>query len=244
MTALYPDWHVPNNVKALMTTRTGGVSLPPFNSLNLGDHVGDDPSAVKNNRDLLVARFALPNEPLFLTQTHSTRVLTLPYHEDNLNADAAYTNQPNQVCVVMTADCLPVLLASKKGNEVAAAHAGWRGLCDGILEETVAKFQCPRNEIVAWFGAAIGPTAFQVGYEVVAQFIAWDKQAEQAFIADPNVDGKYLGNLYQLATQRLNKLGVIQISGGDRCTYTEKEQFFSYRRDGKTGRMASTVWFE
>lgn len=244
MTALYPNWHVPGNVKALMTTRIGGVSQPPFDCFNLGDHVGDEPSAVKNNRDLLVEHFSLPNKPVFLTQTHSTRVLTLPCCEKDVEADAAYTNQPNQVCLVMTADCLPVLFASKQGNEVAAAHAGWRGLCDGILEETVAKFQCPRDEIIAWFGAAIGPTAFQVGYEVVAQFIAWDKQAEQAFIADPNVDGKYLGNLYQLATQRLNKLGVIQISGGDRCTYTEKEQFFSYRRDGKTGRMASLVWFE
>lgn len=244
MTALYPNWQVPNNIKALMTTRTGGMSIAPFDSFNLGNHVGDDPSAVKKNRDLLVEQFDLPHFPVFLNQIHSTRVLELPYSGNDFNADASYSNQPNQVCLVMTADCLPVLFASKNGNEVAAAHAGWRGLCDGILEETVAKFQCPHNDIIAWFGAAIGPTAFQVGQEVVEQFMAWDNQAEQAFTIDPNSEGKYLGNLYQLATQRLNKLGITQISGGERCTYTEKDHFFSYRRDGKTGRMASLIWFE
>lgn len=244
MTALYPNWQVPNNIKALMTTRTGGMSIAPFDSFNLGNHVGDDPSAVKKNRDLLVEQFDLPHFPVFLNQIHSTRVLELPYSGNDFNADASYSNQPNQVCLVMTADCLPVLFASKNGNEVAAAHAGWRGLCDGILEETVAKFQCPHNDIIAWFGAAIGPTAFQVGQEVVEQFMAWDNQAELAFTIDPNSEGKYLGNLYQLATQRLNKLGITQISGGDRCTYTEKDHFFSYRRDGKTGRMASLIWFE
>lgn len=244
MTALYPNWQVPNNIKALMTTRTGGMSIAPFDSFNLGNHVGDDPSAVKKNRDLLVEQFDLPHFPVFLNQIHSTRVLELPYSGNDFNADASYSNQPNQVCLVMTADCLPVLFASKNGNEVAAAHAGWRGLCDGILEETVAKFQCPHNDIIAWFGAAIGPTAFQVGQEVVEQFMAWDNQAELAFTIDPNSEGKYLGNLYQLATQRLNKLGITQISGGERCTYTEKDHFFSYRRDGKTGRMASLIWFE
>ena len=244
MTALYPNWQVPNNIKALMTTRTGGMSIAPFDSFNLGNHVGDDPSAVKKNRDLLVEQFDLPHFPVFLNQIHSTRVLELPYSGNDFNADASYSNQPNQVCLVMTADCLPVLFASKNGNEVAAAHAGWRGLCDGILEETVAKFQCPKNEIIAWFGAAIGPTAFQVGREVVEQFMVWDNQAEQAFTIDPNSESKYLGNLYQLATQRLNKLGITQISGGERCTYTEKDHFFSYRRDGKTGRMASLIWFE
>ena len=244
MTALYPNWQVPNNIKALITTRTGGMSIAPFDSFNLGNHVGDDPSAVKKNRDLLVEQFDLPHFPVFLNQIHSTRVLELPYSGNDFNADASYSNQPNQVCLVMTADCLPVLFASKNGNEVAAAHAGWRGLCDGILEETVAKFQCPHNDIIAWFGAAIGPTAFQVGQEVVEQFMVWDNQAEQAFTIDPNSEGKYLGNLYQLATQRLNKLGITQISGGERCTYTEKDHFFSYRRDGKTGRMASLIWFE
>ena len=244
MTALYPTWQAPHQVNALMTTRLGGVSVAPFDSFNLGDHVHDEPSAVKKNRDLLVAKFGLPQFPLFLNQTHSTRVLSLPYSGDDFNADAAYSNQPNQVCLVMTADCLPVLFTSIQGNEVAAAHAGWRGLCDGVLEATVAKFQCPRHEIIAWFGAAIGANAFQVGKDVVEQFIAKNPDATQAFIADPTAEGKYLGNLYQLATQRLNALGITQISGGEHCTYTENERFFSYRRDGKTGRMASLVWFE
>lgn len=244
MTALYPTWQAPHNVKALMTTRLGGVSVAPFDSFNLGAHVDDDISAVKQNRDSLVEKFALPQYPLFLNQIHSTRVLSLPYSGEDFNADACYSNQPNQVCLVMTADCLPVLFSSTQGNEVAAAHAGWRGLCDGVLKATVEKFQCPRYEIIAWFGAAIGSTAFQVGEDVVAQFVAKDPLAKQAFIADPNAQGKYLGNLYQLATQRLNALGITKISGGEHCTYSEKDHFFSYRREGKTGRMASLVWFE
>jgi len=181
---------------------------------------------------------------LFLTQTHSTRVITVPYEGNNLEADAVYTNQPNQVCLVMTADCLPVLFTNKQGTEVAAAHAGWRGLCDGVLEETVKCFQSAPEEIIAWFGPAIGPNTFQVGKEVIEQFMALDPIAETAFRADPNETGKYLGNLYQIATQRLNKLGITQIYGGEHCTFTEKESFFSYRRDGKTGRMASLIWIK
>jgi len=179
--------------------------------------------------------------PLFLNQTHSTRVLTLPYDGDDINADAVYTNQPNQVCLVMTADCLPVLFTNKQGSEVAAAHAGWRGLCDGVLEQTVAKFHCPPEDILAWFGPAIGPTAFQVGQEVIDQFVAQNPQATSAFIADPKARDKFLGNLYQIATQRLNALGITQISGGEHCTYLEADKFFSYRRDHVTGRMASVV---
>ncbi|ABR73416.1 multi-copper polyphenol oxidoreductase [Actinobacillus succinogenes] len=244
MTALSPCWQVPQNVHALTTLRNGGVSQAPYTSFNLGDHVGDNPSAVKKNRDLLVKQFGLPQFPLFLTQTHSTDVICLPYQGKDLKADAVYTDKPAQVCLVMTADCLPVLFTSQKGNEVAAAHAGWRGLCDGILEETVKRFQCPRDEIIAWFGPAIGATAFQVGREVADQFIAQDVQAEQAFVSDPTDKGKYLGNLYQIAEQRLHRMGIKQVSGGEHCTYTEENKFFSFRRDGKTGRMASLIWFD
>ena len=244
MHALQPNWHAPPNVHAFTTLRHGGVSNVPYDSFNLGDHVGDEENAIKTNRTLLIKQFNLPQMPLFLTQTHSTRVLTLPYSGKNLEADAAYTTQTNQACLVMTADCLPVLFTNRQGNAVAAAHAGWRGLCDGILEETVKCFQCPSDEIIAWLGPAIGRTAFQVGGEVVQQFIAQDPQARSAFIADPNTPGKYLGDLYQIAKQRLNQLGINQISGGEHCTYTEKDKFFSYRRDGKTGRMASCIWFE
>lgn len=244
MEHLQPDWDSLPHVHALTTYRQGGVSQPPFDSFNLGDHVGDDKSAVETNRTLLVNHFNLPQMPLFLTQTHSTRVISLPYAGNDFEGDAVYTNQPKQVCLVMTADCLPVLFTNKQGNEVAAAHAGWRGLCDGILESTLSCFQCPPEDIIAWFGPAIGSSAFQVGREVVEQFIAKDPQAEQAFIADPHEENKFLGNLYQIATQRLNTFGVHQISGGEHCTYLEKERFFSFRRDERTGRMASLIWFE
>ena len=244
MTALFANWQAPKNVHALSTLRQGGVSLDPYNSFNLGDHVGDDKSAVKTNRTLLVEKFDLPHQPLFLNQTHSTNLLELPCTGDDLNADAVYTNQPNQVCLVMTADCLPVLFCTKNGDEVAAAHAGWRGLCNGILEKTISAFKTEPAQIMAWLGPAIGPTAFQVGSEVMEQFIAYDQQAEKAFVADSSEKGKFFANLYQLATQRLNTMGVEQISGGEYCTYQQKQQFFSYRRDGKTGRMASLIWFE
>lgn len=244
MQVINPNWSVPKNIHAFTTTREGGVSLEPYFSFNLGDHVGDNKSAVKTNRTLLVEKFYLPQTPIFLTQTHSTRVLQLPYSGQNLEADAVYTNVPNQVCVVMTADCLPVLFSTTSGNEVAAAHAGWRGLCDGVLEKTVRCFQTKPEDIIAWFGPAIGPTAFQVGIDVVKQFVAVDEKAKLAFQPDVIEDGKYLGNLYQIATQRLNNLGITQIYGGNHCTFNEKEKFFSYRRDNQTGRMASVIWFE
>lgn len=239
-----PNWSVPNNVHGFSTTRQGGVSQVPYESFNLGNHLGDNPEDVKTNRQLLVEKFGLPQLPIFLTQTHSTRVITLPYKGDNLDADAVYTNQPNQICLVMTADCLPVLFTNKQGTEVASAHAGWRGLCDGILEETIKCFQCPRNEIIAWFGPAIGPKAFQVGQDVVDQFVAKDTQAQDAFVNDTTRKGKFLGNLYQIARQRLDKMEVTHIYGGEHCTYTEAEQFFSFRRDVNTGRMATLIWFE
>ena len=244
MQAINPNWNVPKNIHAFTTIREGGVSLTPYFSFNLGDHVGDNKSAVKTNRTLLVEKFGLPQTPIFLTQTHSTRVIQLPYSGKNLEADAVYTNVPNQVCAVMTADCLPVLFTTTSGTEVAAAHAGWRGLCDGVLEETIKYFQAKPEDIIAWFGPAIGPTAFQVGIDVVKQFFAVDEKAKLAFQPDTIEEGKYLGNLYQIATQRLNNLGITQIYGGNHCTFNEKELFFSYRRDNQTGRMASVIWFE
>jgi len=246
MNKISPNWLVPERVKGFTTTRQGGVSQAPFESFNLGMHVGDSESAVKTNRTLLVERFNLPQSPVFLHQVHSTKVVRLPQEAHILEADAAYTNQPNQVCVVMTADCLPVLFTNQQGNEVAAAHAGWRGLCDGILEQTVAQFQCPSSEIMAWFGPAISKRAFQVGQEVKAQFIQHDSQAKQAFTPDLSAvkNEKYFADLYLLARQRLNALGIKQIYGGEHCTFNERELFFSYRREGKTGRMASLIWFE
>lgn len=242
MKKILPTWSVPDFVHAFTTTREGGVSQAPFDSLNLGDHVTDEPQSVQTNREILQEQGNLPHFPLYLTQTHSTRVLRLPYKQNDIEADAVYTNQANQICLVMTADCLPVLFCSKDGKEIAAAHAGWRGLCDGVLEATVAEFECEPENICVWLGPAIGPTAFQVGEEVIAQFCAFDPQAREAFVVDEQTSGKFLGNLYQIAHQRLNKLGITEIVGGDYCTYCDAEQFFSYRRDKITGRMATLIW--
>ncbi|MDG6282271.1 peptidoglycan editing factor PgeF [Glaesserella parasuis] len=242
MKKILPTWSVPDFVHAFTTTREGGVSQAPFDSLNLGDHVTDDLQSVQTNREILQEQGNLPHFPLYLTQTHSTRVLRLPYEQNDIEADAVYTNQANQVCLVMTADCLPVLFCSKDGKEIAAAHAGWRGLCDGVLEATVAEFECKPENICVWLGPAIGPTAFQVGEDVIEQFCAFDPQAREAFVADEYMSGKFLGNLYQIARQRLNKLGITEIAGGDYCTYCDAEQFFSYRRDKVTGRMATLIW--
>lgn len=244
MEFLQAQWNAPDNVRAFSTTRSGGVSVSPFDSLNLGAHVNDDPAKVAENRQILQAAAHLPQAPLYLNQTHSTRVIQLPYSGTDLDADAVYTDQPNQVCLVMTADCLPVLFASKDGKEVAAAHAGWRGLCDGILENTVATFRCSPSEICAWLAPAISAKAFQVGGEVVEQFCAFDPKALTAFNPDPIESGKFYGDLYQIARQRLTRLGLTEISGGQHCTFSEADKFFSYRRDQVTGRMANLIWIE
>ncbi|WP_373101028.1 MULTISPECIES: peptidoglycan editing factor PgeF [Pasteurellaceae] len=243
MDAIQPHWPAPANIRAFTTVRRGGVSQAPYHSFNLGAHVGDEESAVKINRTLLTERFGLPQAPVFLNQVHGTNVIRLPYRGDIPPADAAYSAQPNQVCVVMTADCLPVLLCDRQGTQVAAAHAGWRGLCDGVLEQTVKHFQCPREDIIAWLGPAIGPACFQVGADVAERFMAHDAEAETAFMPDPDAAGKYLCDLYCLAAQRLRHVGVRHISGGEHCTYRQATDFFSFRRDKQTGRMASLIWF-
>jgi YfiH family protein len=229
------------NVKALQTTRMGGVSLAPYASLNLGAHVNDDTAAVATNRQLLMPY--LPSEPVWVNQVHGIEVIDAAQSTCLQNADAAFTTQLNVVCVTMTADCLPVLLCDKAGTVVAAVHAGWRGLCDGAIEAAVHKMQVPKSEILVWLGPAIGPNAFEVGEEVRAQFIQHDQQATQAF--KPHGD-KWLCNMYLIAQQRLKALGVTQIYGGgvneDFCTYTDEARFFSFRRDNITGRMASLIW--
>ncbi|TCJ98545.1 hypothetical protein EV694_0954 [Volucribacter psittacicida] len=250
MKKIIPAWQCSTNVRAFTTTRMGGVSLPPFESFNLATHVGDEKNSVETNRTLLVQQGQLPHMPAFLQQVHSTKVIRLPEDlssTDTPIADAVYTCQPNQVCLVMTADCLPVLLVNQQGNEVAAVHAGWRGLCEGILENTLAKFQSNPTQILAWLGPAISQNAFQVGEEVRQQFVQRDPQAALAFKQDKSAVGnqnKFLADLYLLAKQRLNALGVSQITGGEYCTYRQAEHFFSYRRKQQTGRMASLIWFE
>jgi hypothetical protein len=235
---ILPDWPAPPNVKSLMTTREGGVSDVPWASLNLGDHVGDDPAHVAANRARL--REMLPAEPGWLRQVHSARVVELG-RDANPEADASFTREAGQVCAVLTADCLPVLFCDRAGSVVAAAHAGWRGLADGVLEATVAAMQVPPGGILAWMGAAIGPQAFEVGDEVREAFTGRHAAAAAAFVPQPT-PGKWLADIYQLARIRLDHAGVRAVYGGGRCTFSEAESFYSYRRDGVTGRMASLVW--
>jgi polyphenol oxidase len=239
--SIIPNWPAPQHVRALQTTRLGGVSSAPYNSLNFGLHVNDNPMHVAQNRQLL-SEF-LPSEPVWLNQVHGTQVVDAANTTCVPEADASFATKKNVVCVTMTADCLPVLLCDSAGTCVAAVHAGWRSLCDGVIEATLKQMPAKSQDIMAWLGPAIGPNAFEVGAEVRAQFMAKDAQAETAFKAHGD---KYLGNLYQIATQRLNALGVMQIYGGghdkDWCTFTDKENFFSFRRDGVTGRMATLIW--
>lgn len=235
---LVPDWPAPANVRALQTTRRGGVSPAPWDSFNLGDHVGDDPLRVQANRAAL--RRHLPAEPCWLQQVHGIHTVDAAQTADLPTADASFARQAGAVCAVMTADCLPVLFCDRAGTVVAAAHAGWRGLQAGVLEATLVAMAVPAGEVLAWLGPAIGPAAFEVGDEVRAAFLAVDPAAAAAF--KPHASGKWLADIYLLARQRLQAAGITSISGGDFCTVNAPESFFSYRRDGVTGRMASLIW--
>lgn len=238
---IIPDWPAPARIKAISTTRMGGISTGCYASLNLGDHVGDDPRTVATNRQLLGQR--LPIEPLWLTQVHGKTVVDAACTCPHAEADAAISRMANRICTIMTADCLPVLLCDKYGTAVGAAHAGWRGLNAGILEATVNAMRSPAQDILAWLGPAIGPDAFEVGEEVRTAFMAYDTKAAQAFRPGKQA-GKWHADLYLLARQRLADCGVTQVYGGDRCTFTESDTFFSYRRDGQTGRTASLIWLD
>lgn len=235
-----PDWAVPANVKALQTTRNGGASRMPWASFNLGDHVGDDPAAVAANRQAL--RAALPGEPRWLRQVHGIVAVDAGQEAKTEAADAAFARRPGAVCVVMTADCLPVLLCDRRGSVVGAAHAGWRGLLGGVLESAVAAMAVAPGELLAWLGPAIGPRCFEVGTEVRDAFVARDASASAAFVATG--PDKWLCDVYLLARQRLAQAGVSAISGGGACTFSESVCYFSYRRDRTTGRMASLIWLD
>ena len=240
---IVPDWPVPLKVRALQTTRLGGVSRSPYASLNLGDHVGDDRSAVAANRALLRESLAGGGEPVWLEQVHGTRVVdaaSLSPGDRPAQADASFSREKGVVCTVMTADCLPVLFCDDVGSVVAAAHAGWRGLLAGVLEETVAAMAVPANTLLAYLGPAIGPHAFEVGDEVRSAFVATDAALAAAF--KPALPGKWLADLYLLARLRLAMQGVTRVYGGTFCTHSDADRFFSYRRDGQTGRMASLIW--
>jgi YfiH family protein len=235
-----PDWPAPPSVKALMTTRGGGVSTGPYASLNLGTRVGDAAANVARNR--LIVREHLPQFPQWLAQEHGANVVAAHDPGDVPVADAAWTDRPGVVCAVLVADCLPVLFCDRAGTAVGIAHAGWRGLAGGVIERTVEAMPGPARDLMAWLGPAIGPEAFEVGQDVYDAFVQRDAASSVAFRRRP--DGKYLADLYALARQRLGTAGITAAYGGGFCTATEAERFFSYRRDKVTGRMAVLVWMQ
>ena len=242
---IVPDWPAPPNVRSLLTTRKGGVSHGQYASLNLGQHVGDDPQAVATNRARVSERLAGAGEPLWLNQVHGTHVVDAVIVKSNEappQADAAFSRSAGVVCVVLTADCLPVLFCDDAGSVVAVAHAGWRGLLAGVLEETMVAMGVPGRALMAYLGPAIGPQAFAVGDEVRSAFVAANAKAATAFT--PLQSDKWLADIYRLARQRLAGQGVERVFGGAYCTVSEADRFFSYRRDGRTGRMAAMIWLD
>ena len=248
-----PDWPAPERVHAFCTTRHHGVSKGVYAGLNLALHVEDNPQSVHSNRQQLIQQLNIPSEPLWLDQVHGNRVVNADYinteqlsGEQSKNrlvqADASFSEVANTVSAVMTADCLPVLICNRKGNKVAAAHVGWRGLADDVIEATVASLSERHSELLVWLGPAIGPLEFEVGEDVYNIFVNNQPKAEEAF--KQNRQGHYLADIYHLAKLRLNNIGIREIYGAEYCTYTDADQFYSYRRDGKTGRQASMIWFE
>jgi YfiH family protein len=239
-----PDWPAPANVLALSTTRLGGHSLPPYAGFNLAHHVGDDPARVAANRSLLLQRLPPDSAIQWLSQVHGTAVVEAGTGEGCPRADAVWSRRPGRACAVLTADCLPVLFCSDRGDVVAAAHAGWRGLCAGVLEATVAAMGVRPDRLLAWLGPAIGPAAFEVGPEVRRQFLAVAADAwavVDCFAPSPRTPGHYLADLYALARLRLAAIGLDDVHGGGECTFSDAGRFYSYRRDGQSGRMASLI---
>jgi YfiH family protein len=229
-------------VRAVFTTRRGGVSEGPYASFNLAGHVGDDPQALSRNREILREELELRREPVWLEQVHGCDVAQLNPGVGECRADASVTSGPGQVCAVLTADCLPLLVCNRAGTRVAAIHAGWRGLLAGVIESTLSEFAEGGAELLAWMGPAIGPAAFEVGSEVRDAFVAAYPEDHKAFVA--NGPGHWLADIYTLARTRLQTANLGFVGGGDYCTVSESERFFSYRRDGVTGRMASLIWID
>lgn len=235
-----PQWAAPAGVSAAFTLRTGGVSAAPFDTLNLGAHVGDDPLRVAENRRRVLQGLSLPSSPAWLPQVHGVAVHELAADAPRGPADAAFTRARGRVCAIMVADCLPVLFASRDGSHVGAAHAGWRGLAAGVLEATVRAMGIAGRDLVAWLGPSIGPQHFEVGEEVRSAFIAQDTCATAAF--RPGHGDRWWCDLPQLAQRRLAACGIDAVAVDGSCTVSDRERFFSYRRDGQCGRMAALVW--
>ena len=242
---LVPAWPAPANVLALTTTRQGGVSLPPFDSFNLGDHVGDAPESVSANRAALLALLPGRSRVQWLKQVHGTDVVyATGEHRAPPTADASWTDRPGVACAVLTADCLPLLLCDRAGSVVASVHAGWRGLLDGVIEQTVRAMPVAPTQLLAWQGPAIGPAAFEVGAEVRDAFCSSpgaNAMEHACFRVCTRRADRWVADLYALARLRLRRLGVANIYGGDFCTYRDQRRFYSFRRDGTTGRMASLI---
>lgn len=235
-------WSAPKHVRALTTIRSGGVSCGRYESLNLGDHVGDEPRFVHENREHVRKTLKLPRAPLWLQQVHGTVVVDAAIADHAIEADGSFTNQAGVVCAVLTADCLPVFLCDRRGTAVGVLHSGWRGLAAGIVEAGIARMGIPGASLLAWLGPAIGPAAFEVGDDVREAFVDADADTARAFVANPR--GRWLADIYQLARRRLERQGVTAIYGGEYCTVTQADLFYSYRRDGVTGRMASLIWLD
>jgi len=244
---LQPDWDAPAHVRAFVTTRDGGVSRGEYASMNLGLYSGDDAAHVARNR--AIVRDELPSAPRWLVQVHGTAVADLDRlaQSEVATADAAVASQPGRVGVVLTADCMPLFFTDRKGSRVGVAHAGWRGMAAGVIENTVAALGTTPKDVIAWLGPAIGPLAFEVGPEVREAFMKDDAGAAEAFrtkASPPGGPQKYLADLYALARRRLARAGVGSVTGGGFCTFTEKDRFFSYRRVQKSGRMGAFIWIE
>ncbi len=244
---LVPDWPAPNCVVAAVSLRNGGVSQSPYDSLNTATHVGDSLACVTRNRALLAERLQLPCEPVWLNQVHGIDVVAAETVNGIVDADGSFSKQTNVVCVVQTADCLPVFLCNREGSQVAAVHAGWRGLVAGVLEQAVSTFE-HHSPVIAWLGPAISQAFFEVGEEVRQAFVSAatdeDKAATTAAFRPSQREGHWYADLYQLARIRLKTVGVESIYGGQECCYGDSSRFFSYRRDGVTGRMASLIYIK
>lgn len=234
---IFPNWNAPKNVHAVMTTRLGGVSKSPYDSFNLATHVDDNLEAVLENRRLLKTALNLPSEPFWLEQIHSNTVVEANNDFILPKADASFTNKKNVVCVVMTADCLPVLMCSKDGEKIAAIHAGWRGLENGIISKTVEALKT--KDLIVWFGAAIGANCFEVGDDVREAFL---KKSADYSVGFKENGSQWLADIYQLARIELAHLGITTVFGGEFCTVSDSELFYSYRREKQTGRMATLIW--
>jgi YfiH family protein len=237
-----PDWTVPAGVRCWVSERAGGVSIGPYAELNLAAHVGDAPAHVAVNRARLREAARLPSDPVWLDQRHGTNVLDIDTRAARAPADASVTSRPGMVCAVLTADCLPVLLCDRAGKRIGAAHAGWRGLLDGVVPAAVEALGVAPRDVRAWLGPAIGPAAYEVGADVRDAFVAREPAADRHFVA--NARGRWQADLYGLARASLARAGVANVAGGGFCTFTERTRFFSHRREAPCGRIATLIWLE